>query len=266
MGTNFWFAVVLVYAGFTMTVAEVALDPFFLRRSERIQLLAFAAVFCLIAWFTIRIPLMNAPLAVDSWIYPGQHSDVTIGTIKWNSHFTDLRVTLTNPSPNDYDDLNITLVPKAWIYDATLLDSNGCTLNRSAGGDVQLVSLDSKVSKHHSFSMRKLPDGSMEVYDSEGNLYHTVATNSGFTLRCSKVASTSTIHLVFAAVSQSNDLPEPVATTHISDLSVGAFKDFTDEFKLFGDKPSVKAIEMRGYYRREKKTFSATLHVPVQER
>jgi hypothetical protein len=119
MRVYFWPGVAVVYFGFAALIWEICVEPELVKReSSRSQLIALAIVFALLDLFTIGIVAASAPIKFYSYaMEKGDYaSGTTIGGISWDSHFTDLRIAITNLSNEDYQDSDIELQPDTWTY------------------------------------------------------------------------------------------------------------------------------------------------------
>lgn len=189
-------------------------------------------------------------------IYPfamkkGHYADgEDVEGIKWNPHFTDLRVIITNPVDDDLQNLNLLLNTDAEFYTAVLAGNRRfCDLepvDRHAIGVAHAKS-SGKVTPSATFS-----GNDIELHDDQGNQYRTVATAGGYRLTCSSIAAHSSLKAVFATVIESTSPARPILRTDDPDLDLA-----------LGDRPSPTILRVEGdFYKGGKKVdISETLDV-----
>src|SRR4029077_17201888 len=136
--------------------------------------------------------------------------------ISWNSHFTDLRLAITNPTSDDYQRLDLSLIPDKWVHKAGILDGPPeFALSTIEGNVIGFAKEPIKTSTHHTFTGIRT-GSSFEMYDNVGNVYVPLAS-TGYRLRCATVPSHSTIKIVFALVQLRSDLNPFAQTTGSSE-------------------------------------------------
>ena len=113
----FIFGVALVCAGVGALIWEICKDPFLCVRPIWIQIGGIAVVLIVFAMNRTAV-ILNPTSTCDLTQIGGKVFMVThvkkSGGIAWDSHFTDLRVTVTNPSNDDYQ-TGIDLIYAAFV-------------------------------------------------------------------------------------------------------------------------------------------------------
>jgi hypothetical protein len=198
-GISYGWLLVLVYLYFLFLAIEILVDPIFGRPWWWVRWPLFVVVLAGTIWFTVAVPYAKAPLDMGAYaMRNGDYPDGTeIGGIVWNSHYTDLRILITNASDDDYQDVDLTLLPSEMTVDAAILKdpAGGCRLTGIDTGTTK-VSLNVKGG---SITMTRNKNDS-EVHDSAGNVYVTLFRESGYGLLCSKISQHSTIQIVSSVV------------------------------------------------------------------
>lgn len=271
ISTSFWIGVAAIYFGFLLLFLEIAFEPWVISNVSLFTHCMMLAL-CLVpvGWFTVAIVTASAPLAVESYaMRKGNYADGTeIAGIKWNPHFTELRVAVTNPSRDDYRDLDLTVKPEEWTYKAAILgDHFGCDLT-SIGGDTFFTSIP-HTTGIETFTTTKVGDG-FDVHDSLGNVFTPLATKGGYALTCSKFPAHFTIQLVFAVVRLLPKLPGmKVASTDVvfgsNKTSVVALDGITSGLELFDKRPSPSTVFVTGGYARTVKRYSGDRVISIND-
>jgi hypothetical protein len=267
---SYHWTVALAYCLFGLTLVGVFREPLI---KGWLRAIAAVLVIAAIAWFTVVGPLSAAPLEVLSYTTPGYHTaGVLIGDIPWNSHFTDLRVDITNSTANDYHGLNVLLKPDAWTYRATMAEpSSDCELLR-VEGQTDLRAVDN--GKGGATQISYFFNGTgYEAYDNAGDIFTTFASEGGYRLRCSTFPSKYTVHLVFALVDFSsfrNRTSGP--SREVDGTSAGHGKKKTmisaeissqTLFDILDPKPSPKKLSLSGSYSKGVKPYSISGDIEV---
>lgn len=260
-GTSFGWTVALWVALWALVLFEVWLDP--LTRKCR-KWLAPALVVVAVA-LSLVVLFPRAPLELAAYSPPSDYREGSnIGGIPWNSHLTDLRVTITNPSSANYKNLDLVLRPEQWVYRASILGATrGCALF-PVGGDVMWAAKPRKSGK---LAVRMERAGThIDVYDNMSDVLSTLATRSGYRLRCDALPSNYTIELVFALVDipralQSLERNPPPGKTDLGLAEVSGLPNPTD---IFGERPPAGPVLVKGTYTRGIRPLSEdmVLHVP----
>lgn len=262
----FWPGVAVVYFGIVTILWEVCVEPELIKRRYQFQIVGVVIVSGLFALFTIGIVLARAP--IDFYAYAmrkGNYASGTvIGDIRWDSHFTDLRVAVTNSSDNDeYDDVDLSIEPyRLMTNKASILNkTTGCEL-LPLGGTGFAVTTAKESGKVDITATRMGSD--FDVHDSSGNVYTTLATGPGYRLRCTKLPSHFTLRTVFAVVNVDESYrPQLKAGTWgWKGADVGPKKS---PFDVLGPRPSPSTVTIKGKYMKDFKKFSVNVTLPVMD-
>ena len=169
--------VLIVYAGFALCLAECIWEPALLARPYQLQIALIGVVFALGAAFSISVVLVLAPLTFDSYaMRKATHADGTdVEGIHWDSRFTELRVAVTNPTDDDYRNLDVVIQPDKWIHKAVVVNRLSVCDLTSVGGNVVEASLPNKTGMT-TFRATRIGD-SFDFHDSMGNTYTTLASD-----------------------------------------------------------------------------------------
>lgn len=259
MRFDFWFGITAVYVGLVALLWEICQERELLKRSSVIQVGAIALLFVFFDYFTIAVAAARAPLGLKAYVRQTNYPrDTVIAGIAWDSHFTDLRISVTNASSDDYQDLDISISPKPneWTHKASIVESSlGCGLTPIEGGQLHVAAPTTK--GNSAITLTPLGSG-LDVYDSQGNPYETIATKPGYRLRCTRFPSNYTMQIVFAVVDVPESLrPNPGSTT-ISEVT-GA----KTVFDIFGPKPCSNQAVVAGTFLRGLKPYSIVKRIKV---
>lgn len=266
MAISYTWGLGIVYFGFLLCLVECIYEPALLCRAYQLQIGGLVIIFSLAAAFTIGVVLVSAPLTIDSYAIrtEEQPSKNTIAKIPWNSHFTDLRVSVTNPSDDDYHDVDLVVQPDRWNYKAAILDENSGCLVSSVGGNAVLVVPSSKggatrVTAHY-------VGENFQAEDDAGDVFEPFITEGGGRLRCAKLPAHFTVQLVFALASIDRNLASkasaPLNKPGEWSFSVTELLPI-DMFNLLEERPSTSEVMIRGKYARGMKRFSIARTVRV---
>jgi hypothetical protein len=259
-GISFLWFVVLGYALFLLIGVEIWYEPPVRKFRWLSCLILLGAVVCFSVFFTFAA----APLRTIAYTRPGDYpASTVIGGIPWNSHFTDLRVAITNPTSDDYHDVDITIKPDQWIHEATVLDNGAnCRLFRENGNFVSAAT----VSKSGNITVTAKPLGNAtDAYDNGGNVYSILASEAGYRLNCSKVPSHHTIQVVFAAVVVDQKfIKPPVIPPGGSVMTAVEIAGADSAFDILGPKPSPRQVFLNGKYARGLKPHSINQSIKVE--
>jgi hypothetical protein len=251
-----WF-VILGYAFFILIGVELWNEPL-------VRKFRFASCPVLLAatiWFTIAVPFAKAPLGMAAYVRPSDYSNGTkVEGISWDSHFTDLRIGITNATEDDYRDVDISIRPDGWTHEAAFLRGGvGCQLSR-AGGNALRLTTASKSGKL-TVTARRTGDV-LENYDDSGNVYATVASESGYRLICGRIPSHDTILMFFALVTVPRSLIQTPNMPGIG-LTVSALALGTNWLDVLGSKPCPQEVFVLGKYVRDLKPYSIIRRLKV---
>jgi hypothetical protein len=265
----YYLGVAIVYLGLGFLLWEVCVDPLLTRRSLPLRVVLIGLVFVLFDAFSIGIVEAQAPLSFQSYaMKKGEYpKDTTIGGIAWDSHLTDLRVTATNPTDDDYENLDVEVQPDKWTYKAALLSSSsGCDLS-PMGGETVFVALNVKGGNTTITSTRF--GNTFDAHDNVGDVFSPLASAFGYRLRCGKLPAHFTVQIVFAVVTLNPSLvPEenlhnmPKGTWGLSAAELAGVHSI---FELFESRPSPSIIQVKGQYVRILKPFKIDRSELVQD-
>src|SRR6266567_2429075 len=164
-GISYLWTIVLAYAFFMLCMLEIWFEPSLRRLRWPLSVVIVSAIF----WFSIAVPFAKSPLELKAYVPPGGHADAaSIGGIYWDSHFTDLRIAISNSTANDYQNLDVLLKPDKWTHKAAVLSGAGCTLSEVGGAVLTMAKMPVKTSKNHRWTTMQVGDG-FETYDNVGN-------------------------------------------------------------------------------------------------
>jgi len=246
-GISYEWTIFLAYAFFVLTALEVWFEPSL--RTFRLALLVLMVAAT--TWFSVAVTFAKAPLVVSAYVPPGGHADETaIGGISWDSHFTELRIAISNSTADDYQNLDVLLKPDKWTHKASLLeDSSGCGLSEIGGNVYRVAKPPIKTGRDHKFTGMRVGAG-FETYDNLGNEWVTVASESGYRLRCATIPSKSTIKIVFALIKVRPEfmIPKVSGPPGGFNLDVKALAGVTAWFDLLDSRPNTQRIALSGKY------------------
>jgi hypothetical protein len=177
----FWTGVTFIYAGFLLLVVDVWFEPELKRYTGwrvviGLLLLVFATA------FSLRVVFVNAPLDISAFSNSAEYPiGTTIAGISWRPEFSELLVSVRNPSEKNYDDVNLLIRPAFPI--AAIAQQTS----------VPNVSFEDK----NGFTMRL-----MEVTNANvtGVPLILLATDAGYRMRCSHLAAGEIIKVEIALV------------------------------------------------------------------
>jgi hypothetical protein len=223
-------------------------------------------VFLLFDLFTIGIVAARAPISLQSYaMRKGNYNSGTpIGGIIWDSHFTDLRVAVTNPTDDDYESLDLVVQPDQWSHKAAILtESSGCDLSAIDGNVISFAI--AKESGPLTLKATRVGAG-FDMQDSSGNTYTSIATESGYRLRCGKLPAHFTIRIVFAVVGVSSlwkTLQVPQGPLGTWGMGMAEFSGGSSLFDLLDPRPFPSRLTVKGGYLRKLKPFTVVETITV---
>ena len=252
--------VVLVYLGCGILWLETIFEPFFLRMKLETQCLCIAIVLCLPAWFTLKIVAISAPLQEDAYYAPGESisNGQEVEGIARDQHLTYLRVAVTNPESADYRELNLEIHPDYPVYDAKIVNRPSFCDLISLGGNALAYARESKGGKDVKMFIN--PSGnSVDFQDSHGDPYTTMATDGGYSLRCSTFPRTYTLRVILALLSVDQQWM-PDTSIHSSDpnkwnISANSLSGVRSVFDLLAPAPEPKDLLVKESHERIFKPF-----------
>jgi len=188
-----------------------------------------------------------------------------ISGITWDEHLTELRVAISNPTDDSYQHIDVIIHPDAWVHQATVItECSSCKLSRVGGKKTISVAHNSRTGKP---SMTATPVGDdLEVHDSIGNVYTTVASDSGYRVVCETLPSHSTVSVRFALVNvPTTSLARPSSPSPDAWSIVAAeAPPGTSDFYVFGSRPCPSVVTINGTYMRNiKPHYVVNKKIPV---
>jgi len=236
-----------IYVLSLLTEAEVLIDP----PLRKVRWILTAVVAGFVIWFSVAVVVPKAPLDALAYVLPvDSKSRTVISGIPWDPHLTDLRVSLTNLSGDEYRDLDVLLEPDHWVYKAAIEPDapSECQLIPNEGMDTIKATVNVKAGIS---SVTMVPDGlGSDIYDSAGDLLLTIASGNGYRLRCSTFPARSTVHMVLALVGKVRPEFSRVAPPRDEQprFSIMHVRGLEKALDIFGVKPSPKTIRVGGKY------------------
>ncbi len=159
-------------------------------------------------------------------------------------NFADLRVAVSDPTDDDYNNVDILLKPKDWVYDARIYDDQKvCTLFPEQGRNLkEAMRSTTKADPNFSITLNSVgPEH--ELNDSEGNQYTVIARGAGYRLRCNALPSHSTIKIIFAVATT-------IAAGPRGRVTLSFLAGINDPLDILGPKPSITDLSLAGKYTR----------------
>lgn len=271
MATYYITGVIIAYCGFVLCLVECITESK-LRGSPFLRSGAIAIVLIFASIFSFKVVFISAPLNFDS--YAMRNGDYPSGTviagIPWNSHFTDLRVWVTNPTENDYDEVYLSVQPDRWNYKAAIVTENtGCQLNSLGGVSVlqasNIIGGATKVTGHREGDV-------FEAEDNSGDVFEHLITRGGYRLFCPKFPAHYAVQIVFALAAIDQKLESTISPAgRIANpkpgdwgISVAELKPI-DKFDVLAARPSPSAVAITGRYKLGSKTYSISRTIKVAD-
>lgn len=186
----------------------------------------------------------SAKLEVDSYAMQNTSDGLNVEGIAWNSHFTELRVSITNPTNADYDDVDLVIRPDFPIREAVIAHhSPFCSLEPNRLGTIKTTRVKKGGTTNYNIFWK---GGEIDIHDSQGGEYHDLAYVSGYRLRCSTFPRNSSVNVVFAAVQllkevvdRTSAIPPPREGEMSGGLS--EWSGVTSDYDFFDVRPSPKS-------------------------
>ena len=197
MSGVFIYGALLVALGLFVCLFEIIWEPWFVKGSPWIQTSCFALLIVVSVAFLIGVVGAKAPIMMQAFTRPGDDGEAAaINEAHWDNRLTDLHFVLSNPLRDDYQRLDVSFFPGQWVHRAAIMDGpSGCELKPKDGGRVlKVAKTPIKTSEHHTFSA--VPSGAgADIYDSAGNAWESIASESGYRLICPTFPGQYTISL-----------------------------------------------------------------------
>ena len=253
-----------------MCIYEIIREPELIRRPYQIQVILIGILFGFAVLFIIHVVPAYATLEIEAYaMRNGNYVDgANIGGIVWNSHFTDLRVTVRNADKDDYTGLDILLMPEVWTYRASIVGDNpgGCSLTTESGATIFTTITKggtTKVTMHRS-------GNSIEAVDSVGDIFTALATSGGYRLHCDRFPKLFTVKVLFACVELNQDMVKHIPQPKLDKpgewgMSASEWSGVKSSFDMLGPKPFVSSVQVSGSYLKDLATFTTNKRIEVQE-
>lgn len=259
---SYLWGVIIVYIGLSSLLLEVCTDPWALKRSLRLQVGLVGFVILLFGAFSTGVVAARAPINFLSYAMKNGENQTTIAGIAWDSHLMDLRVVVTNPSEDDYENLDVSIQPDKWTYKAALLtNDNECKLSPMPWTKTASVVLSSKGGATRITGMNS--GTTFEARDNAGDEYVPLITESGYRVRCTKLPAQVSVEVVFALATVHPELAEKVPMPKAG-IGFAEFANHVDSFfELLGPRPIPSTVQLKGRYLRNIKPFKIESTIPV---
>jgi hypothetical protein len=265
----FWAGLIVVYISLVLLLWDLCVDPLLIKGPVWVQIIGVGILFCLFGVVTAGVVGAQAPMSFNSYaMLKGNYANgIEIGGIKWDSHLTDLRVAVTNPDDRDYTDVDLTIRPDKWTYQATILNKpSDCDLT-ALGGDTVFTTITKGGAVK--MTMHRLGDSLSEAQDDVGDVFTPLVTAGGYRLRCSRLAAHFTVRLVFAVASVSQTVSQKTQLPKLNKpgdwgMAVSEWAGVKSEFDILDVKPSPSRVNITGRYTRIMKPYSIKTTVAVE--
>lgn len=260
----FWWGVAVFYLGWLWAFCEWSVDQWPLQR-KRIQLVGFAVLMTVFDVVTIGVVTSPAPVEIMAYTLPTTHEDgAAVHGIVWDHRLAELWIAISNPTSDDYNDLDVTITSDFWTHQAVIVEGPGCTSTPADGPVLKINKLPLKTSTDTRFGATRIGNG-FEAYDNLGNEYETVAWQLGYRIRCATLPERSTVKILFALVDIPDNLKAPpVGHPGSLGLTVNAFKVGSGSwFDVVNPRPNPKVVNTVGKYRSGIKPFNHSRKVLV---
>lgn len=235
LSIQFWWAVAFIYAGLCLFILDLWVEPEF--KNRRFWRLSGTAVLvCFLLMFTWGIVLVPGPIELEAIGIPGDYPVGTkIAGINWNPAFSDVRISITNQSEQEYDNLNFVLGVSGYIIQAAVQNENsGCTLmSTSPVIEVHASGVDPKTGKPFQQPLTQLGDSSPRR------------------LQCKRFFGKQSVTVMFAIANVRMDLEH--ATTNV----------IPDAF--YGPKKMPEWAGISGTYQRGFKPYKIIQKIPIKQ-
>ncbi len=261
----FWLAVGLVYAGLLLFFVDLYFETF----SRAWRATAGLAIVVSLVWFSVGIVFVSARLDL---LTLGSQIDYSIGNapspggIVWRSFFTELDVTMANPTDENYDNVDMLVRPD---YPVAAI--------------AQLSNLPDV-----SFENRDGVDARITAEEVDGNKPPVtlvfLATNAGYKVHCGRIPPHSSLTIVTAVVEvkKATQTVKPGTPITIPNINALSLDDFSTEITMSGKdgtfgywfgspknislylpKPKPQNVLVNGYYTASNRRRGLTKNVSV---
>lgn len=234
MSANFWIGAVLTYLGFAAVVVDIWLEPRLINR-RKWQAFSFLLVLAAVAAFSGFIVFVDAPLNIAALVTDGEYkTGSSINGIVFRPEFTELRLSISNPSRNPYEDLRLLIKPKEGI--AAISQVDGPTASFQSPVSARVMMMDKS--------------GNTRVMSG----YKLLLTNAGYEMHCDRLSPGTSINIAIA-------LAEPKQKQNGPNYALWNIPEATD---VFASRPKdVRPIDVTGEYKAVFRTRSLAKQINV---
>jgi hypothetical protein len=182
--SSYGLGVVILYFGFVIALAESVYEPMILRLDHRIQigLIGVTVFFCVL--LSVSLVFVNAPISFSALLLPDTDYSPGVGpgNIAWHSFYTELDLIVTNPSEENYDNIDILVRPDYPVAAIGQLS------------DLSDVSFEDEFGVRNEITME---DGS--THTRLGNMAF-IGTDAGYKVHCGHIPPNNSLKIVMAVV------------------------------------------------------------------
>ena len=210
--SSYGLGVFILYVGFVVALAESVYEPMILQLDQRIQVGLIGVIFFLCTLFSILFVFSRAPINFSALLLSDTDYSPGIGpgNIAWHSFYTELDLIVTNPSEENYDNVDILVRPD---YPVAAIGQLSNLL------DVSFEDL---------FGVRNeitIQDGTTHM--KLGNLT-LIATNAGYKVHCAHIPPNSSLKIVMAVVDLKYSHPNQHKLSTITPADITFEQSFTN--------------------------------------
>ncbi len=234
----FWFAITLVYAGLALLIVDVQLEPSITARFRRIAQIVVVSGILLFSWKVVFVsaPLNFFALSTRVEYEPG----TTIAGISWRPYFSEMDVSITNPTERNYEDLELVITPDHPVAAIGQL-SNLTDVSFEDNYGVSERATIRDLSKQYAVALVLL------------------ATDAGYKIHCGRIPPRSNLKLAMALVAIKEDTPgidvssakipeDPVLEQTLSPPGVHYWFGHPAAKNIFSARPKSTKISIYGHY------------------
>jgi hypothetical protein len=207
----FWFGAVLIYLAAALWIADICVENL----SHPNKGILIAVVLLAAGLFTKFVVLFSPQLEVVAHSDRGDYkAGEVIDGISWKPGYSELRVAITNHSGRDYENLDMQILPDAWINEEIQTSHiTGCSFPESENGLMSAVAhgTDPVTGKPFDQLLTKGPH------------------NLGVRVRCEKLPNHSSLQILIATIK-----PDPKSGM------IGMIPDFEPASKLLPSSVRIK--------------------------
>ena len=108
ISSHFWIGSGAVYLGVLWLTAEPIWSEWMVRQAYQLQIVFVGVVWIGAGIFTCSFVTRSLPLDLVAFAYPGNYPDgVNVDGIVWKPGMSELRILITNPSNEEYENIDI---------------------------------------------------------------------------------------------------------------------------------------------------------------